>query len=57
MIECTLTFASLLHDPLVQLVMRSDNVSEQEYSDLLLRVKGSLEMREQMEVPAFERIH
>ncbi len=57
MIECTLTFASLLHDPLVQLVMRSDNVSEQEYSDLLFRVKGSLEMREQMEVPSFERIH
>jgi hypothetical protein len=57
MIECTLTFASLLHDPLVQLVMRSDNVSEQEYSDLLFRVKGSLEMREQMEVPVFERIH
>ena len=56
-IECTLTFACLLHDPLVQLVMRSDNVSEQEYSDMLLRVKGSLEMRAQMEVPAFERLH
>ena len=57
MIECTLTFASLLHDPLVQLVMRSDNVSEQEYSDMLFRVKGSLEMRQQMETPTFEHLH
>ena len=38
----TLTLASLLQDPLVQMVMRSDNVSQEDHSELLLRVQESL---------------
>jgi hypothetical protein len=45
MAEGSLTLATLLHDPLVQLVMRSDNVSEKDHMELLFRVKGTLEMR------------
>ena len=38
----TLTLAGLLKDPLIQMVMRSDNVSESDHSALLHRVKDSL---------------
>jgi hypothetical protein len=38
----TLTLAGLLQDPLIQMVMRSDNVSESDHSELLNRVKDSL---------------
>ena len=41
----TLTLAGLLQDPLIQLVMRSDNVSEEDHSDLLFRVKDTLVAR------------
>jgi hypothetical protein len=34
--------AALLEDPLVRLVMRSDNVSETDHSALLRRVQGAL---------------
>jgi hypothetical protein len=37
-----LTLATLLQDPLIQMVMRSDNVSEEDHSRLLYRVKHSL---------------
>lgn len=42
----SLTLATLLHDPLVQLVMRSDNVSEKDHTELLFRVKETLELRD-----------
>jgi len=38
----TLTLTTMLHDPLIQLVMRSDNVSEQDHAALLHRVQKSL---------------
>jgi hypothetical protein len=38
----TLTLTSLLQDPLIQMVMRSDNVSQKDHSELLHRVKDSL---------------
>jgi hypothetical protein len=38
----TLTLAGLLQDPLIQMVMRSDKVSELDHSELLHRVKESL---------------
>lgn len=38
----TLTLTAMLQDPLIKLVMRSDNVSEQDHSDLLYRVQESL---------------
>jgi hypothetical protein len=41
----TLTLATLLQDPLIQMVMRSDNVSEEDHSELLHRVKHSLTER------------
>jgi hypothetical protein len=41
----TLTLAGLLQDPLIQMVMRSDNVSESDHSELLNRVKDSLVAR------------
>jgi hypothetical protein len=41
----TLTLTALLRDPLIQLVMRSDNVSESDHSELLYRVKDSLAAR------------
>ncbi len=43
----TLTLTSMLDDPLIQMVMRSDNVSERDHSDLLFRVKESLTARDQ----------
>jgi hypothetical protein len=39
---CTLTLDALLTDPLVHLVMRSDNVSETDHSALLIRVQEAL---------------
>lgn len=42
----TLTLAALLQDPLIQLVMRSDNVSDADHSALLHRVKQTLAARE-----------
>jgi hypothetical protein len=41
----TLTLTSMLQDPLIQLVMRSDNVSEQDHYELLFRVKDTLVAR------------
>ena len=41
----TLTLAALLQDPLIQMVMRSDNVSDEDHSELLFRVKDSLVAR------------
>jgi hypothetical protein len=41
----TLTLATLLQDPLIQMVMRSDKVSESDHSALLHRVKDSLVAR------------
>lgn len=41
----TLTLTSLLQDPLILMVMRSDNVSESDHSALLHRVKESLVAR------------
>lgn len=38
----TLTLAGLLQDPLIQMVMQSDKVSESDHSALLHRVKESL---------------
>jgi hypothetical protein len=37
-----LTLTGLLHDPLTRMVMRSDGVTEQDFSDLMLRVKDCL---------------
>jgi len=51
---CTLTLASLLHDPLIQLVRRSDNVSESDHSELLHRVKDSLIARAALPQPALQ---
>lgn len=50
----TLTLAALLEDPLIQLVRRSDNVSEEDHSDLLFRVKNSLIARASVLAPAFQ---
>ena len=47
----TLTLAALLQDPLVQLVMRSDNVSDADHSALLHRVKQTLAARETLSLP------
>ncbi len=49
----TLTFAGLLQDPLVQMVMRSDKVSEADHSELLHRVKETLTTRETVNRQAF----
>jgi hypothetical protein len=41
----TLTLTTLLEDPLVQMMMRSDNVSDEDHSELLYRVKHVLSAR------------
>ena len=41
----TLTLATMLTDPLIQAVMRSDRVSEADYAALLFRVKDRLAER------------
>jgi hypothetical protein len=38
----TLTLTALLRDPLIQMMMRSDNVSHEDHSKLLYRVQDSL---------------
>jgi hypothetical protein len=38
----TLTLAGMLQDPLIQMMMRSDKVSDSEHSELLHRVQNSL---------------
>ena len=50
----TLTLATLLQDPLIQMVMRSDNVSEEDHSELLYRVKDSLVARGTSPEPVYE---
>lgn len=40
--DSTLTLAQLLRDPLVRLVMQSDNVSEEDHSALMIRVQECL---------------
>jgi hypothetical protein len=45
----TLTMASLLQDPLILMVMRSDNVSQEDHSALLHRVQESLIARSFMQ--------
>ena len=42
----TLTLAGMLDDPLIQAVMKSDNVSERDFAALLTRVKHSLDERQ-----------
>ena len=42
----TLTLASMLNDPLIQAMMRSDGVSEDEYAALLFRVRNTLADRD-----------
>jgi hypothetical protein len=44
----TLTLAAMLRDPLIQMVMRSDNVSADDHSELLFRVKDTLAARAAM---------
>ncbi len=41
----TLTLTAMLQDPLIKMVMRSDNVSEEDHSELLFRVKDTLAAR------------
>jgi len=43
--DCVLELTTMLQDPLIKLVMRSDNVSEAEHSALLYRVQESLAAR------------
>jgi hypothetical protein len=42
----TLDLAALLSDPLIQLVMRSDNVSASDHSALLLRMQEAIVARD-----------
>jgi hypothetical protein len=50
----TLTLTALLQDPLIQMVMRSDNVSDKEHSELLHRVKNSLIARAALQQPVLQ---
>ena len=50
----TLTLAAMRTDPLIQAVMRSDRVSEQDYAALLFRVKDTLAERGSPARPARE---
>jgi hypothetical protein len=52
--DSTLTLAQLLQDPLVHLVMRSDNVSEKDHSALMLRVQECLMARASFTPPALQ---
>lgn len=47
-----LTLNEMLQDPLIRAVMRSDNVSEQDFSELMLRVQGCLLARQSLPVAA-----
>jgi hypothetical protein len=48
----TLTLTALLQDPLIQMMMRSDNVSDDDHSALLHRVKDRLMARAAVTEPA-----
>jgi hypothetical protein len=50
----TLTLASLLQDPLILMVMRSDNVSQEDHSALLHRVQQSLIARSYLQESAIQ---
>jgi hypothetical protein len=50
----TLTLAGLLQDPLIQMMMRSDKVSESDHSELLHRVKDSLIARASLLEPTLQ---
>jgi hypothetical protein len=52
----TLTLATLLQDPLIQMVMRSDNVSHEDHSEMLHRVKDSLSARVSAQEPGLETL-
>ena len=47
----TLTLTGLLQDPLTRMVMRSDGVSEQDFSDLMLHVQDCLLARHPLPAP------
>lgn len=53
----SLTLATLLRDPLVQLVMRSDNVSEEDHSALMFRVQQVLAHRQQVTMHDAVMVH
>ena len=50
----TLTLATMLNDPLIQAVMRSDGVSKRDHEALLFRVKDTLELRGLRREPVLE---
>ncbi len=50
----TLTLATMLDDPLIQAMMRSDGVSEHDHEALLFRVANALAGREQDAGPELE---
>jgi hypothetical protein len=52
--EGTLTLAMLLQDPLVRLVMQSDNVSEEDHSALMFRVQECLLARASFTPPTLQ---
>ena len=49
-----MTFAGLLHDPLIRLVMLSDGVTEDALAALMNRVRRSLAARAQLRHPALD---
>ncbi len=46
-----LTLTTMLQDPLIRLVMHSDNVSEEDHSELWYRVKQLLSARAEFAQP------
>ena len=52
----TLTLASLLQDPLILMVMRSDKVSQEDHSELLHRVQESLIARSYSQEAALQAV-
>ncbi len=50
----TLTLTALLRDPLIQLMMRSDNVSEFDHSELLFKVQRTLLERQAVDARQVE---
>ncbi len=50
----TLNLASMLKDPLIQAVMRSDGVSQDDFAALMFRVKDQLTDRARLAPPARE---
>ena len=51
-----LTMDAMLGDPLIQLMMRSDGVSQQEHAELLHRVRDTLIARHGVATAPYERI-